>query len=192
MGLCQKILIFTSLLHHLSSEKVTLFNVFKRKGLTEDWTRYNDKCVGTTSWYYNTNDRANPKYVVCLTRGCFLESASYSIKSVNTVYADVKFTGRFCSGLINPNPECAENMTLNAIIQDTFPNDKSPNAPTQQEMRFPISDDIKIPKSVAGYFDVKQTIQFDNKFDKTYIRYLFDSKMACGYSGSSGHTFPMS
>uniref|UniRef100_A0A7M5XLI5 Eph LBD domain-containing protein n=1 Tax=Clytia hemisphaerica TaxID=252671 RepID=A0A7M5XLI5_9CNID len=183
MELCFKILIFTSLLHHLSSEKVSVSNVFGRTGLTEDWTRYNNKCVGTQVWFFNTNDRNTPKYEVCLTSGCLLETASYEVKSARTVYADASFTGRLCNSLTPQNPKCGENITVNAIIVDIFPN--SPNSPTEKEILFPISDNIKVPLfnkkgKRTGFYEAEQTFTFENKLDKTFIRYLFESKMACG------------
>ncbi|XP_066926548.1 ephrin type-B receptor 1-B-like [Clytia hemisphaerica] len=184
MGLCQNILIFTSLLHHLSSNKVFISDVFGRKGFTEDWNKDNDKCVGTSSWYLERNDKTNPKFQVCFSRYCFLESTSYPITSVNTIYADAKFTGRYCNALALPNPDCGENITVNAIILDTFPNTKTHNTPTEQEVNLPVMDDLKVPipqkDGKPSFFEAKQTITYDNKLNKKYIRYLFDSKMGCG------------
>ncbi|XP_066926589.1 ephrin type-A receptor 3-like [Clytia hemisphaerica] len=68
---------------------------------------------------------------------------------------------------------------------DTFPNTKSHNTPTEKEISFPVMDDLKIPIPQKDgrppiFFEAKQTITYDNKSNKKYIRYLFDSKMACG------------
>ena len=107
----------------------------------------------------------------------------YPITS-DTVYADVIFVGRYFNALSKPQLNCGENMTVNAIILDTFPNRKTPNTPTEKETEFPI-DEFKIPIPrdngfPPSFFDAKQTISYDNKLDKKYIRYLFDSKMGCG------------
>uniref|UniRef100_A0A7M5V4T0 receptor protein-tyrosine kinase n=1 Tax=Clytia hemisphaerica TaxID=252671 RepID=A0A7M5V4T0_9CNID len=180
-----KILIFTSLLNYLSSEKVYIFDVFKRKGLTEDWNKDNSQCDGVSSWYFDENDQASPRFQVCFTRNCFLESPSYPITSINTVYADAKFTGRYCNALPKPNPDCGENITVNAIMLDTFPNTKTHNTPTEKEINFPVMDDLKVPipqknGRPPSFFDAKETITYDNKLNKTFIRLLFDSKMGCG------------
>uniref|UniRef100_A0A7M5US18 receptor protein-tyrosine kinase n=1 Tax=Clytia hemisphaerica TaxID=252671 RepID=A0A7M5US18_9CNID len=185
MGLNEKILIFTSLLNYLSSEKVYIFDVFKRKGLTEDWNKDNSQCDGVSSWYFDENDQASPRFQVCFTRNCFLESPSYPITSINTVYADAKFTGRYCNALPKPNPDCGENITVNAIMLDTFPNTKTHNTPTEKEINFPVMDDLKVPipqknGRPPSFFDAKETITYDNKLNKTFIRLLFDSKMGCG------------
>ena len=172
----------------LASEKVVLSDVFGSSGLTEHWTKYNDKCFGTQSWFFETNDINHPKYIVCFSSNCFLETASYNIKSVNTVYADSVFTGRFCNSLSKPRLDCGENISVNAIIVDTFPSNKPmdvPNTPTETVVEFPVIDNLKKPAhdkrgNPTGFFEAKQTISFDSKLDKSYIRYLFDSKMACG------------
>ena len=174
------------LVHFSAPEKVILSNDFGRTGLTEDWIRYNDKCVGTQIWFFDTNNVNHPKYGVCFSSNCFLETAPYNIKSVNTVYADAKFIGRFCDALIQPLKNCGENISVNAIIVDSFPSNKHvPNTPTETVVEFPIIDSLKKPGydkngKPTGFFEAMQTISFDNKHDKRYIRYLFDSKMACG------------
>ena len=127
----------------------------------------------------------NPHWGVCFSSNCLLESTSYSIKNVKSVYAEILYISRYCPTITTTTtveatkapPQCTEYITVNANL---FNVTSQPGILTEVGIRCPNSNDLKKNLSDPQFFESKQTVEFVNKGNKNNIKYLFDAEEACG------------
>ena len=133
-----------------------------------------------TAWNHfpSSPSNLNPYWGVCSSSNCILESTSYSIKNVKSVYAEILYIGRYCNTITTTKapPPCTEYITVNANLFDVNFTSQS----TEVGISCPNSNDLKKPLSDPQFFESKQTVEFVNKGNKNNIKYLFDAEEACG------------
>ena len=156
------------------------------KGLSNNWHVPNKGNCIKPAWNHFSISPLNPKqnWGVCFSSNCLLESTSYSIKNVKSVYAEISYYGRYCTTITTTTtvitkapPPCTEYITMNANLFDVK---SQPGISTEIGISCPNSNDLKKPLSDPQFFESKQTVEFVNKGNKNNIKYLFDAEEACG------------
>ena len=151
-------------------------------GLSNNWQVPNiGSCIKSQWKHIGANPLfLNPPYWgVCFSSNCILESTSYSIKNVKSVYAEISYIGRYCTTITTTKapPPCTEYITVNANLFDVK---SQPGISTEIGISCPNSNDLKKPLSDPQFFETRQTVEFVNKGNKNNIKYLFDAEKACG------------
>ena len=156
-------------------------------GLSSNWhvPKKGDCIRSAWNHFPPSPQNLNRYWGVCFSSNCLLESTSYSIKNVKSVYAEILYIGRFCTTITTTTVEatkapypCTEYITVNANLFDVK---SQPGISTEVGIRCPNSDDLKKTLSNPQFFESKQTVEFVNKGNKNNIKYLFDAEEACGY-----------
>ena len=155
-------------------------------GLSSNWQVPKKRDCIKSAWNHIgvTPSNKDPFWGVCFSSNCILESSSYSIKNVKSVYAEISYFGRFCTTITattveatNAPPPCTEYITVNANLSDVT---SQPGISTEVGIRCPNSNDLKKNLSDPQFFETRQTVEFVNKGNKNNIKYLFDAEEACG------------
>jgi len=145
-------------------------------GISSKW--YNPKACYGPAWSGQTDVVTNIFYwAVCFSVNCLLETTTYKIKSVNTVFADITYGGRYCRNNGRFPTGCVESISVNAVMADTI----SSGSATETAIDFPGKNDKRIPENnFPSFYRSQGTFQFDNTQDRKYMRYIFNSTFTCG------------
>ena len=149
------------------------------KGLSNSWLYPNKQSCIRSIWNYNTINPQNdhPFFSVCQSSNCLLETTSYSVTKIDSVFAEIRFFGNYCNSTDNTYP-CSKFIEIKA----NFYNEQrtQPGTSTEDSVICPGAGMSKGKTDNPNFFEVIQTVEFVNKNNKNKIKYLFDSKDACG------------
>ena len=141
------VLCLISFISYINGQKTYIPDEDGVKGVSNSWIVPGKSKCSNSPWNFHGPSINNefPYFGVCSSNNCLLQTASYTVKNVGVVYAEIYFVGTYCKTSTTPTTGkiklCTEFINVNANLFDV----PSINGQTTETaIKVPSSDTFKI------------------------------------------------